>query len=163
MKTNIKRTIKIILLTFVGISVVYAVAKEVRPKAAPQAESSTSVSPQTREHKIVAYYFHTTFRCPSCKKIESYSAEAIEKNFSDKIEKGSMEWRIINIDDPENKHYIKDYNIHTKSLVIAEIKDGKQVKWKNLEKIWEYLGNKEKFLSYVKAEVDNYTSGVSDE
>jgi len=38
-----------------------------------------------------------------------------------------------------------------KSLILSLVKDGKETKWKNLDKIWEYVGNKQRFLDYVKA------------
>jgi hypothetical protein len=40
--------------------------------------------------------------------------------------------------------------------VLSLVKDGKEIKFQNLAKVWEYVGNKEKFSDYVKAEVTNY-------
>ncbi len=35
-----------------------------------------------RPHRVIAYYFHTTYRCASCRAIEAYSREAIESAFA---------------------------------------------------------------------------------
>ena len=100
--------------------------------------------------KVIAYYFHGTARCPTCYKLEQYSKEAIETNFKDALASGKLEFKVVNIDDKGNEHYARDYQLYTKSLILSLIKDGKEIKWKNMDKIWEYVGNKERFIDYVK-------------
>jgi len=104
---------------------------------------------------VVAYYFHGRMRCPTCHKLEQYSKEAIETNFKDAIASGILEYKAINVEDKGNKHYTDEYQLYTKSLILSLVKDGKEVKWKNMDKIWEYVRDKEKFIDYVK-------SGVAD-
>lgn len=110
--------------------------------------------------KFVAYYFHGNFRCDNCRKIEQYSREAIEKYFVEELKTKKLTFTIINTDLSENKHFIEDYQLYTRSLVIAEYKDGKQVKWKNLAKVWEYLNDKDAFYEYVRSEIRNYLEKV---
>lgn len=105
---------------------------------------------------VIAYYFHGTFRCPTCHKLETYSQEAIETNFKDALASGKLEFKVINIEEKGNEHYGSDYQLYTKSLILSLVKNGKQIKWKNLDKIWEYVGNKQQFLDYVKAEVVDF-------
>ncbi len=64
--------------------------------------------------------------------------------------------RVINVDEPENKHYNDDYQLYTKSLIISEMKDGKEERWKNLEKIWVLVRDDEKFDAYVKDEITDW-------
>ena len=66
--------------------------------------------------------------------IEQYSKEAIEKYFPEQLKNGKLAFTVINIDEPENEHFIKDYQLYTRSLVVAEFKNGKQVRWTNLAK-----------------------------
>jgi hypothetical protein len=106
--------------------------------------------------RVVAYYFHGTRRCANCKKIEAYSREAVEKGFPDELESGLLEWRVINIDEPENRHYVDDYKLYTKSVIVTGVHDTTETDWKNLEKIWQLLGSKEKFIEYVRKEVRTY-------
>jgi hypothetical protein len=108
------------------------------------------------EPKVIAYYFHGDFRCSNCHKIEQYSKEAIDKYFAKELASGELEYEIINIDKKGNGHFAEDYKLYTKSLVISRIKDGKEVEYKNLEKVWNYLGNKEAFYNYVKEEVAKF-------
>ena len=39
---------------------------------------------------------------------------------------------------------------------LSLVKDGKEIKWKNMDKIWEYAGNKDKFIDYVKSGVVDF-------
>lgn len=91
--------------------------------------------------RVVAYYFHGMARCPTCHKLEQYSKEAMGNGL-----------KVINVEEKENEHYVKDYRLYTKSLVLSLVVGGKEIKWKNLDKIWEYAGNRQKFIDYVKNE-----------
>ena len=95
--------------------------------------------------KVIAYYFHGAARCPTCHKLEQYSREAI-----------GADLRVVNVEEKENEHYIKDYRLYTKSLILSLVIDGKETKWKNLDKIWEYAGNKQRFIDYVKSGVADF-------
>jgi hypothetical protein len=110
--------------------------------------------------QVVAYYFHGQMRCSTCHKLEQYSKEAIESNFKDALASGKLEFKVVNIEDRGNEHYGKDYQLYTKSLILSLVKDGKEIKWKNMDKIWEYVGNKQKFTDYVKSEVANLLKEV---
>ena len=110
---------------------------------------------QTPSVKVIAYYFHGSFRCSTCHKLEQYSKEAIETNFKDALASGKLEFKVVSVEDKGNEHYGNDYQLYTKSLILSLVKNGKQIKWENLDKIWEYVGNKQRFIDYVK-------SGVAD-
>ncbi len=110
----------------------------------------------TTAPEVISYYFHTTYRCASCKKIEVYSREAIERGFAEELESGDLKFESINIDRAENRHFIKDYRLYTKSLVICNMKDGKQVEWKNLARVWQLIRNKNEFFNYVQDEINAY-------
>ncbi len=105
---------------------------------------------------IIAYYFHGNFRCFNCYRIEQYSKEAIEQYFKDELSSGKLVFKVINIEEKGNEHFIKDYQLYTKSLIISLVKNGKEVKFDNLVKVWEFLGNKQKFYDYVKDEITKY-------
>ncbi|HUV29983.1 MAG TPA: nitrophenyl compound nitroreductase subunit ArsF family protein [Acidobacteriota bacterium] len=128
--------------------------------AADSAGASTDTAqgkqPDTVSPSVVAYYFHGNRRCSNCRKLEAYSREAIETGFADELKTGALEFRVINTDEPENKHYIVDYQLYTKSLVISDVVNGEQARWKNLQGVWQYLGDKAAFLKYVETEVRAY-------
>lgn len=128
---------------------VLAVFAVILPAALPSSEGS----PQT---KVIAYYFHGSFRCVTCHRLEEYAKEAIEAGFENELGSGRLEFKVVNVEDRGNEHYASDYQLYTRSLILSLVKDGRQVKWKNLDKIWEYVGNKQKYFDYVKSETEAF-------
>lgn len=127
------------------------------PSASTKTEASkdakTSEVQQKQEGaKIIAYYFHGNVRCPTCIKLEEYSGEAVNQGFIDEIKNGRLEFKSLNVDEETNSHYIKDYSLVSRSLVLSKIENGKEVKWKNLDMIWNLVRDHDKFIEYVKAE-----------
>lgn len=106
--------------------------------------------------EVIAYYFHGTFRCPTCRKLEQYSKETIEKDFKDALRSGKLEFKIVNVEEEGNEHFVNDYQLYTKALVLSFVRDGKEVKSKNLTRIWDLVGNKQKFSDYVRSEVADF-------
>ena len=116
---------------------------------------SSKVSPEitvsdTVADKIVVTYFHGNRRCATCMKLESYSHEAITAGFEKELADGRIEWRTVNFDDEGNKHYTKDYGMFSQSVILSHVVDGEEVSWKNVDKIWKLVGNKDAFLPYVQ-------------
>ena len=120
------------------------------------AENPTEAILQPNANVDVVYYFMTTQRCPSCMKIDSYTREAVKDHYSEKLANDTMMWKMVNVDEPQNNHFIKDYKLFTKSVVLVRYRGGKQVRWKNLDQVWNLLGNKTAFHNYIVREVDSF-------
>jgi hypothetical protein len=133
---NISLGVFLLAVFLAGGSSVRALAEEVSSKST-----------------VTAYYFHGTFRCPTCNKMEQYSKEVIETGFKNALDSGALQFRSVNIESSGNEHYASDYQLYTKALILSLIKDGKEVRHKNLDKIWDYVRNKERFQNYVRDEV----------
>ncbi|MFH1327561.1 MAG: nitrophenyl compound nitroreductase subunit ArsF family protein [Candidatus Bathyarchaeota archaeon] len=102
--------------------------------------------------RVVASYFHTTFRCPTCHKIEQYTEGALKDFFGGELESGSLVYRVVNVEDKGNEHFVQDYQLYTKSVVLSLVKDGEEVRFKNLERVWQNVGSKDKFYEYIEGE-----------
>jgi hypothetical protein len=127
-----------------------------------QKEEAPSHRPEVKAHnaKVIAYYFHGTFRCTTCRTIEEYSHDAIQTYFAKELGNGSLEFRPVNVEEPENKHFIQDYQLVSKSLVLSLVSDGKEKKWKNLADVWKLVRDKEKFFQRAGREkLDSDISG----
>jgi len=111
---------------------------------------------KAKNAKIIAYYFHGTYRCTTCQTIEKYSKEAIEHYFSKELKEGTLVFKPLNVEEPENRHYIQDYQLFSKSLVISLVKQDKEITWKNLTDVWKHVRDKDKFFQYVKEEVEKF-------
>lgn len=106
--------------------------------------------------QIFVYYLHGNKRCVTCKKIEAYSEEAVQAGFSENLKDSSVVWQTINFEVEGNEHYIKDYQLYTKSVILSRVKGRKEVEWQNLSEIWELVGDKEEFISYVQTELGSF-------
>ena len=118
--------------------------------------TSTAMAQKASPGTVTAYYFHGTFRCPTCHKLEQYAQEAIETHFKDDLASGKLAFKVVNIENKGNEHYVNDYQLYTKSIVLSLTKDGKEIRSKNLDKIWEYVGNKDRYENYVRDEVATF-------
>ncbi len=116
-------------------------------KGAVQAKDATFVK---------AYYFHGKFRCQTCRTIEQYSRDAVKLNFPEQLKSGELVFQIINYDEPENQHFVQDYQLVTRSLVLVKFVNGKQTAWKNLPSVWQKVGDRKAFFEYVKSETAAY-------
>jgi len=88
--------------------------------------------------------------------MEKYSREAIESDFKEDLASGRLEFKAVNVEDRGNEHFVDDYKLYTKTLILSLVKDGKEVKSKNLDKIWDLARNKQKFIDYVTGEIKEF-------
>ena len=126
--------------------------------------SKSSVSKSFTKNKgrtIIVYYFHTTFRCYTCTQMEKLTKEVLKKQFRKQIISNKIIFKAVNTEKPGNKHFIQDYQLFTKSVVLVDMRKGKQVNWKRLDKTWNYIRDREAFLRYIKNEIDVFLKGAS--
>ena len=142
-------------MRFVTASTFYLLAGNKKSSPSPaSAEAAPTLA--TSDPKVVAYYFHLTVRCTTCRTIEAYSREAILNHFKSDIDRGRLEWQVVNVELPKNEHFVKDYQLFTKSVVLVHIANGKQQSYKTLNDVWELVGDKARFQAYVDTEVRGY-------
>jgi hypothetical protein len=113
------------------------------------------------QDKVIAYYFHGNMRCYSCNILEQYSRQAIEGNFQDELASNRLVFKTVNVQEKANNHFMKDYGLYSQSLVLSFVRDGKEQKFKNLSMIWQYARDRQRFISYVKDEVNAYLKELS--
>ena len=150
-----KRGIVVAVACLLGTMVL---ASGSRPKAAKDDVSAGKSKPvkavsAEKGWKLVAYYLHGTYRCPTCLSIERQSKEAIEVDFAGEIKAGKVVFLSLNYEETANEHFVKDYSLMTRSLVLSLRKDGKEVKWRNLPAIWTHVHTPGNFRAYVAGEV----------
>jgi len=141
------------LLLFVAASVFALVRKEMREGAPEGAIVQKQSVTAAVAKKVIAYYFHGTARCVSCRKIEKFTNDSIRENFSRQLKSGELEWKVVNVEEQDNRHFVGDYKLYTKSVVLSRMDSGSEKKWKNLEEVWNLLGNQDAFQQYIKREV----------
>ncbi|MCX5787853.1 MAG: nitrophenyl compound nitroreductase subunit ArsF family protein [Elusimicrobia bacterium] len=173
-----KKNIGYGLLAFVAISIAFAIFQErgpaPRPAATPEVRETAKDEPapvpsatKGRAHPakqakaavkrlVIARYCHGNARCSNCIKIEQYSREAIETGLRKDLDSGRLRFEVVNVEEPANRHYVQDYGLYTKSLVLIAEAGGKEVRHKVLNDVWNRLDDKNAFIAYVKSETASY-------
>ncbi len=145
-----------ILLLFVAASVVYLVVRESGRSADVSGDiegtAASEIQSPPPANRVIAYYFHGNQRCPTCRNIEAYTKETIQSGFVEELADGTLELRIVNVDEPANEHFVSDFQLTAKSVVLVNEQNGEQAGWKNLEKIWDLVSDKESFVTYIRDE-----------
>ena len=138
-----------LIVTFAGA----APGWSARARTTSADAATTAVQPAAESaNKTIVYYFHGKARCTSCVKIEQYTAEALQKGFAAPLKDGTMQWSMVDTDEKANAHFVKDYGLYTKSVVLVRVRDGRQISYKVLDKVWEHLNDKAAFIKYVQDE-----------
>jgi hypothetical protein len=133
-----------------GGVLVLMIAMGVTGSTAAEGDQPVPSVDQFATGQVVAYYFYGNVRCATCRKLEAYSKEAIEGGFGDEIAAGSLEWRAVNVDEPENEHFVTDFELVTRALVLVEYAEGDVTRWQDLKLIWKLVGDKPGYLTYVR-------------
>lgn len=102
---------------------------------------------------VVVTYFTTDVRCPSCFQIEKLSRQTVERDFSDEMQTGQVIFRSVNTDQPANQHFIDDYQLVSKTVIVSSRHGGQETNWTNLQDVWLKLGNEDEFTRYVGTEI----------
>ena len=148
-----KTIVRILLLAFaLGSLAVWGSKEWAKSKAIAEAAAAPKVEetlPQVEGKQVVMTYFLNDVRCPSCKKIEALTVKTAKEDFAEELASGRLVLRIVNFDEPENDHYIRDYQLTTKSVVISERLNGQEVNWTNMDEVWTLLGEPQKFRAYL--------------
>lgn len=129
--SRVKQLISAVLIGVVLGSLGIMVMRESRRPAAP-AQSALNQAGTT------VYYFHGNQRCFSCNRIEELTLKAIK-------DKG-VTFKAVNLDEPENEHFVKDFQLDTRVVVIQH-----NGKYKKMENVWGLVGGKEAdFIKYIQ-------------
>jgi hypothetical protein len=118
--------------------------------SAPAAQSDARTAASQSSARLIAYYFHGSVRCDTCRTIEAYAREAVETGFAAELSDGRLQCTPLNVEEPGNEHFATDFNLYTRSVVLARMKDGAVGEYRNLEDVWSLVGDKPAFLQYVR-------------
>jgi len=151
---NARKHIRNFLLALVIGAVLYVAASEYVGRR--QAVSEPRTAPAAADPDLIVYYFSQGKECPTCNNIEAYARETLDRHFAPELASGRIAWRSIDVDEPRHEHFVTDYNLYTKSVVLVRMKDGRQVRWTNLEDVWDLVYDKPAFVEYVRRHVQEY-------
>lgn len=144
-----KRNIAInMVLAFIAVGVFFGLgAAELTAPASSHAED------QITQSKTVVYYFHGNQRCKTCNKIEALTKKILDESFAAQLKDGSMEVRVVNVDQTENEHFVTDYELAVRSVVVSKVDGGKETNWRRLDKVWQLVHDEAAFAAYLREEI----------
>ena len=112
---------------------------------------------------IYVRYFYHTLRCPACEVIEILARKTVEQAFAEEIAAGRLKWDAVNMDLPENRAVQDKYHLRAPSVVVSAIQDNEEIRWKNLESVWDLYDNEADFQQYIRDEVDTFLKSLPPE
>ena len=146
----VKRVVTVLLLVFVLGSIGWMIYRENRAKTAAAAAGSIAAVPVS-DKTLTVYYFHGTRRCMTCNRIEELTKKALDSKFAARLKAGTLVFRSIDVDEPANEHFIKDFALDSKIVVMRK---GEKVE--KFPEVWALVGDPEKFASYIESGVEQF-------
>jgi arsenate reductase-like glutaredoxin family protein len=126
---RLKQVISLLLLAVVGASLAVMVIRETSRPAGTGAEETVQMG-------TTVYYFYGNHRCATCNRMEELTKKAIK-------DKG-VSYKAVNLDEPANEHFVKDFQLDSRVVVIQ--RDGT---YKKMDKVWDLVGDEEAFIAYI--------------
>ncbi len=108
------------------------------------------------DNGVIVYQFHRRFRCQECVKLEMMINEALKTHFPEELKAGSLIFRVVDLDEDGNGHYEKVYDFFYNTVIVVDMNKGKELRFKNLEKIWSLVDDKEVAIEFIRSEVAAY-------
>jgi hypothetical protein len=142
-----KTILKLGLNIFIMVSCVVLVVRSFQ-------KPPTAEGPNLPKNGLVVAYMHGAVRCPTCKSIESQTHKTIADRFGPQLKDATASWIILDYEKPQNAALAKEYEVAMPSVLLLKREEGKTVEGKNLARVWELVGEPEKFADYIGSEVD---------
>jgi len=157
---NTKQIARLSLLVIALGSVAVWAGKEIqKSKAYAEAAEQTPAAeqlPAVDGPQVVMRYFLLGKRCTTCRKIENFTQVTAEKDFATELAANKLVFQIIDTGEPANRHYLKDYQLTTKAVVISRRVEGRETEWQDMEEIWDLVDDETAFRAYLAAQIRDY-------
>lgn len=120
---------------------------QVLTASAPEGATQSAESAMTR-----VYYFHGDTRCDTCLLIEKQASETVQEMFAHDIAAGRLQFRAINFDAREHRHFREDFRLSFGSVVVTQ-----GSRYENLSEVWALVHeDRPQFDTYVVERVSQF-------
>ena len=137
-----KRFAGLCVLLFAAFSLGYALRdlqNETRPHPLPPEESGT---------RVEVILFRGGGYCPVCDDLERNTQETLEGPLSGDVAAGRLSFRKLSLEEPENERYIETYGLFGTTLVVSLVRNGREVRFRNLEEAYRLADRPEAFRPF---------------
>ena len=134
-----------------------AKTREEEPTVPPATTDSIAGPSEDTACVIDAIYFHNSFRCPTCLKIESDAKAVIEAEFLDQLADGRMRWSAVNME--EQRRFVEQYDLVKPTLILTRSVGGEPYEWVALDETWTLVRSETRFSMYIANGVRAFLEG----
>ena len=77
------------------------------------------------------------------------------------LKENRLEFLPVNLEIAENEHFIDDFQLSARTVVVERVVGGQRGDYLNLTRVWELVGNREAYIEYVQDEMEKFMNGES--
>jgi len=103
--------------------------------------------------QVEVYHFHPTNGCITCTTIGKYAEELINTSYQAELKSKKIVFDHINFQDSKNADLVKKFGVTGSSLMIG-VTDATGFHMEENIKVWYIVGDKDKFMTYLKYLLD---------
>lgn len=129
-----------------------AAAEAVAATSTTSAVNPANLTPDS----IVVYYFHGNRRCRTCMGIQRTIQTTVADRFAAETASGALVFREVNIDEPSNAHFIKEFDLSSSSMVVVARSGETTVKWENCSQVWPLAHDEAALGTYAENQIRSY-------
>lgn len=136
-----------------------ALASRIHAEAAENAPNGWQRYPaaiQPAPDKVIVSYFGGAEVCEACRQVEQMVRQAVDAGFHEELQQGRVEFRTINAEAPENRQLVETYQLIARAVIVSDVVQGQETRWKKLDNVWALLGKDQALADYVQAEITSY-------
>lgn len=148
-----KKIVTFSLLAFVVVAAGFAIYRQSSSAGSTPIGAATEMA----QGKVVdALYFHGANRCYTCNLMEGYIRDVIAADYALQEREGKLRFQSLDVQDPQNQHYVQQYQLTSISLFFSLKDQGKELKFENIDRIWQLAGSEAEFKNYIRSELKKY-------
>ncbi|MCF7975369.1 MAG: nitrophenyl compound nitroreductase subunit ArsF family protein [Phycisphaerae bacterium] len=146
--------LKYALLSFVLVTIGFAIGKEVTLRRVAQGRFLDATPVDASVNQVVVSYAHATIRCVSCNTIERLVQETLDEQFAEAVALGNVVFQEVNFQ--EDTAFAKQYEIVANCVVLRQIQQGQETQYQRLDKVWELYEDAPAFKQYLGDAIRSY-------
>ena len=64
-------------------------------------------------------------------------------------QRGVVVFQIVNIEEDATRHFVNDFQLTNRSVVMLTRQNGKDLQWRRLDKVWEKISDDDAYKGYI--------------
>jgi len=121
--------------------------------ADPRRDTSNMSVAMAPAEKVEVFLFHRTQRCATCIAIGELSGQTVKESFAQEAAAGKIEFREINIDNPENKSLAEKFKASGSSLFINAVRNGADNIQEDTQ-VWRLTNDAQAFKDHLAGKIN---------